>query len=303
MSALHRNGVGASCVGTPPGHYPSLLAFLVQRFPTVDEVEWQLRFARGDILNAQGLPLPANAPFVPASKVFYFRSLRHERRIPFEHAVLYQDAQIVVADKPHFLPVVPAGKYLQETLLVRLKRQLKIDTLAPAHRIDRDTAGLVLFTVQPHERGAYQALFRQRLVNKMYEAIAPVNDAMQFPLMRATRIQPSTTAFMYMAEVQGPPNAYTAIELLQTRDGLGLFCLRPATGQRHQLRVHMHALGMPIVNDQMYPNLLPEVAGDDAAWQERYQSPLQLLAKQLAFTDPITGQARMFESKRTLQWA
>jgi tRNA pseudouridine32 synthase / 23S rRNA pseudouridine746 synthase len=298
---LHRNGVGASCVGTPSGNFASMLDFLVQRFPTIAAHEWQARFVRGDVLNVHGKPLHLHAPYVPASKVYYFRSLQRERHIPFEHTVLYQDAYIVVADKPHFLPVVPSGKYVQETLLVRLKRQLNIDTLAPAHRIDRDTAGLVLFTVQPQQRGAYQALFRKQLVHKTYEAVAPLNPALQFPLERTSRIQSSAT-FMCMTEVPGLANAHTQIELLQTCGALAHVRLRPRTGQRHQLRVHMLALGMPILNDQIYPQLLPEVADDDAAWQARYQSPLQLLAKRLAFTDPITGMQRTFESTRTLRW-
>jgi tRNA pseudouridine32 synthase / 23S rRNA pseudouridine746 synthase len=302
MHALHRNGVGASCVGTPPANYASMLAFLVQRFPSIDAQEWQARFARGDVLNAHGQALDIHAPYVPASKVYYFRSLQQERPIPFEHVVLYQDAHIVVADKPHFLPVVPSGKYLQETLLVRLKRQLGIHTLAPVHRIDRDTAGLVLFTVQPHERGAYQALFRRHLVEKTYEAIAPINPALQFPLVRASRIQTSA-AFMCMVEVPGAPNAHTCLECIQTHGTLGHFCLHPRTGQRHQLRVHMHALGMPIVNDQIYPQLMPEISPhDDAAWQARYALPLQLLAKRLAFTDPITEQPRVFESTQALDF-
>jgi tRNA pseudouridine32 synthase/23S rRNA pseudouridine746 synthase len=299
MSALHRNGLSASCVGTPPGGFASLLAFLVQRFPTIGMAEWRARLARGDVLNAHGAAYAVDAPYPPATKVYYFRSAIAERPIPFEHAVLYQDAHIVVADKPHFLPVAPSGKYVRETLLVRLKTQLGIDMLAPAHRIDRDTAGLVLFTVQPAQRGAYQRLFARRQVQKIYEAIAPLNTALQFPLTRHTHLA-RHDAFMQAVEVPGAPNAHTVIELMESRSGLGRYRLRPSTGQRHQLRVHMNALGMPIVNDQMYPALWPEVEDDDAAWALRYAQPLQLLAKQLAFTDPVTGQQRVFTSTRVL---
>jgi tRNA pseudouridine32 synthase/23S rRNA pseudouridine746 synthase len=299
--ALHRNGVGASCVGTPPGNYPSLLAFLAQRFPTIAQDEWIARLSRGDVLNERGEPFAPGAPYPAASKVYYFRALAAERHIPFEAAVLFEDDYIVVADKPHFLPVVPSGKYLQETLLVRLKRQLAIDTLAPVHRIDRDTAGLVLFTKQPATRGAYQALFRKRLVHKEYQAIAPFNPALVLPLTRATRMA-SSDAFMCMLEVPGEPNAITRIELLQERGARARYTLLPATGQRHQLRVHMNALGLPIENDEIYPVLRPEVADDDAAWQARYGRPLKLLAKVLVFTDPITGEPRRFESSRLLDF-
>ncbi|MGL4574367.1 MAG: pseudouridine synthase [Burkholderiaceae bacterium] len=298
-TALHRNGVGASCVGTPPGTYPSLLAFLAQRFPTIAQDEWIARLSRGDVLSESGQPFAPNAPYPPASKVYYFRALAVERHIPFEASVLFEDDLIIVADKPHFLPVVPSGKYLQETLLVRLKRQLGIDTLAPVHRIDRDTAGLVLFTKQPATRGAYQALFRKRLVHKEYEAIAPFSAALAFPLTRATRMA-SSEEFMCMIEVPGEPNAITRIELLEQRGALARYKLLPATGQRHQLRVHMNALGLPIENDEIYPALLPEVQDDDAAWQARYARPLRLLAKGLAFTDPVTGVERRFESERRL---
>jgi tRNA pseudouridine32 synthase / 23S rRNA pseudouridine746 synthase len=304
VDTLHRNGLPASCVGTPPGQFDSLLAFLVQRFPTIAAHEWQARLARGDVLNAQGIAYAVDAPYPPASKVYYFRRIVAERVIPFEHTVLYQDAHIVVADKPHFLPVAPSGRYVQETLLVRLKRQLNIATLAPAHRIDRDTAGLVLFTVQPAERGAYQRLFAQRQVHKVYEAIAPLARqarGLQFPLTRSSRLV-RHAEFMQAIEVPGEPNAHTVIDLVQSRECLGHFALTPSTGQRHQLRVHMNALGMPIVNDQMYPTLQPEVPDDDAAWAARYRQPLQLLAKRLEFIDPITQQRRAFESARTLMF-
>jgi tRNA pseudouridine32 synthase/23S rRNA pseudouridine746 synthase len=273
----------------------------VQRFPTIAQAEWIARLSRGDVLSESGEPFAPGAPYPPASKVYYFRALAAERRIPFEAVVLFEDDYIVVADKPHFLPVVPSGKYLQETLLVRLKRQLAIDTLAPVHRIDRDTAGLVLFTKQPAMRGAYQALFRKRLMHKEYEAIAPFNAALAFPLTRATRMQ-SSEDFMCMIEVPGEPNAITQIELLEQCGALVRYKLLPATGQRHQLRVHMNALGLPIENDEIYPALLPELPDDDAAWQARYARPLKLLAKVLAFTDPVTSEQRSFESTRTLEF-
>lgn len=297
-----RDGVSPSCVALPPGPWPTLLDFLAQRIPAVTRDDWAQRMQRGEVLNAQGQGVPPHAPYAPHSKLYYYRSLPFEHRIPFEEGIVFQDELIVVADKPHFLPVTPKGRYVQETLLVRLKRRLGIDTLAPMHRLDRETAGLLMFSVQPSTRGAYQNLFRDRVVHKVYEAIAPVNEALQWPLTRHSRLVESER-FMAMHEVPGEPNAHTHIDLLSTApsgSGPGLrgrYRLRPVTGQKHQLRAHMNALGLPIEGDRIYPTLqpdLPEGATPD------HSHPLQLLAQAVSFTDPITGQARHFESRLRL---
>ena len=214
--------------------------------------------------------------------------------------MLYRDQYIVVVDKPHFLPVIPSGRYLQETLLVRLKRSLGIDTLAPVHRIDRDTAGLVLFTLQPATRGAYHALFREHRVCKRYEAIAAMHPDLILPLTRRSRLVQSAASFMQMIECEGAPNAETRIDLLESRDGLARYRLQPLTGQKHQLRVHLAALGIPILNDRIYPHLTPEATGDAVTMEHRYREPLQLLAQSLAFIDPFTGLSREFQSEQRL---
>ncbi len=290
------NGVSPSCVALPHGPWPTVLAFLAERIPAVTEADWAARMARGEVRDAQGLPIAPDAPYRSQTRVYYWRSLPFEHRVPFEERVVFQDDYLVVADKPHFLPVTPKGRYLQETLLVRLKRKLGIDTLVPMHRIDRETAGLVAFTIQPHTRNAYQSLFRDRVVSKVYEAIAPINPALRFPLLHSSRLEESPR-FMAMHEVEGAPNARTEIELLEQANGWGRFRLKPITGQKHQLRAHMAALGMPILNDQIYPELLPalppEVAPD-------FSRPLRLLAQSLAFDDPITGQPRAFHCGRGL---
>jgi tRNA pseudouridine32 synthase / 23S rRNA pseudouridine746 synthase len=287
-------GVGRSCVALPEGPWATQLEFLVQRFPRIAREEWLLRLQRGDVTDAQGGRVAPDAPFTPHTKLFYYRRLPTETRIPFDETVLYQDDLIVVADKPHFLPVTPTGRYLQETLLVRLRRKLGIDTLAPVHRIDRETAGLVLFTIQPHTRGRYQVLFRERAVEKRYEAIAPLKAGL--PLIHASRLEEGDS-FMTMREVPGEPNAETRIELLETLGGVGRYELRPLTGKRHQLRVHMAALGVPILNDLIYPVLQPDTLEPD------YSQPLQLLARSLAFTDPVSGESRRFESRHRLAHA
>jgi tRNA pseudouridine32 synthase/23S rRNA pseudouridine746 synthase len=267
----------------------------VQQFPAIARSEWIARMARGDVLDEQGARIAPGTPYRAHCKVFYYRSLAREPHIPFEETVLYQDDHILMADKPHFLPVVPSGRYLQETLLVRLKRKTGIDTLAPVHRIDRETAGLVLFTIEPHMRGIYQSLFRERRVDKVYHAIAPWRAGLAMPQTRRSRLA-DAEAFMQMREIEGAPNAETAIALLERRGELARYELRPVSGQRHQLRVHMAALGIPIVNDAIYPVLQPEQAEPD------YRNPLQLLARSMEFTDPLTGLARRFESARALDF-
>jgi tRNA pseudouridine32 synthase/23S rRNA pseudouridine746 synthase len=225
-------------------------------------------------------------------RIYYYRDVDVEPRIPFEEAVLYQDAHLVVADKPHFLPVTPSGHYLQETLLVRLKKRLGIDTLIPIHRIDRETAGLVLFSINPGERNAYQAMFRDHAVTKHYEAIAPWRQDLTWPVTRKSRIV-EDEPFFRQREVSGQPNSETHMDVIEKNGGLARYALSPVTGKKHQLRVHMNALGLPILNDRMYPPVA-ETPDDD------YSLPLQLLAKSITFTDPVTGQARSFQSQRTL---
>lgn len=293
-----RDGVGASWVALPAGEWSTVIDFLVTRFPAIDRADWQARVQRGDVLDASGSALSPDAPYRPNGMVFYYRSVAAEHPIPFEATILFQDDWLVAMDKPHFLPVTPSGHYLQQTLLVRMKRALGIDTLAPMHRIDLDTAGIVLFTVQPRTRDRYQALFRERAVDKVYEAIAPWRPELTLPLTRSSRLVESA-AFMQMEEVAGVPNAETSVTLLEVRNGRARYRLQPATGQKHQLRVHMAALGIPIVNDRIYPILQPALAPGSAP---DYSAPLQLLAQSLAFTDPFSGERRDFRSGLGLQF-
>jgi tRNA pseudouridine32 synthase/23S rRNA pseudouridine746 synthase len=293
LSPPTRDGVGPSVVALPAGTWPTLLDFLVERFPAIARDEWQARMARGEVSDAHGTALPPDAPYRAQTKVHYYRSLPDEPRIPFEATVLFQDAHLLVADKPHFLPVTPSGRYLQETLLVRLKRQLGLDTLAPVHRLDRDTAGLVLFTLQPATRGVYQSVFRDRLAHKGYEAVAPFDATVDMPTTRRSRIE-DAPHFMQVHEVPGDPNAETVIERLDTHGGWARYALRPRTGLRHQLRVQMAGLGLPIVNDRLYPVLQPDEPLPD------FTRPLQLLARTLEFTDPLSGAPRRFESRQRL---
>lgn len=287
------DGVGPSCVALPPGPWATVLDFLVQRFGAVPRAEWCARLSGGRVIDAGGTPLPLDAPYRPHAKLYYYRSVADEATLPFQEEVLYQDEHLVVADKPHFLPVTPGGRHVRETLLGRLKRRLGIDTLSPIHRIDRETAGLVAFSVQAGDRGRYHALFRERAVDKRYEAIAPWRPGLAFPLHIHSRLVDSPTAFMQVGVAEGEPNAETHVDLLEVEGGLGRYALRPVTGRRHQLRVHMASLGCPIVGDRIYPTLRPDAPHDLA-------HPLRLLARHLAFTCPVTGRVHAFESRRTL---
>lgn len=293
---VSRNGVGPSSIALPPGQWQTVIDFLVEQFPAIPRSEWMARMQRGDVLDASGQALNVSSGYQPNSKIFYFRSLPIEPRIPFDEVVLYQDDYLIAVDKPHFLPVTPAGRYLQETLLVRLKNSLGIDTLAPMHRIDRETAGLVLFTIQPYTRNLYQSLFRERSVSKEYQAIAPYRADLALPTIYRNRLIESA-AFMKMEEVAGEPNAETAIDLMEVEGALARYKLEPVSGQKHQLRAHMAALGIPILNDRIYPELYP----DEGAEQD-YSQPLKLLAKTISFTDPISHQLRQFESRQSLSF-
>ncbi|MCY7370751.1 MAG: RluA family pseudouridine synthase [Polaromonas sp.] len=287
-----RHGVGPSCVGLPAGPWPSFTDFLVERFPAVTRKTWLARMAGGLVTDEFGEPVTPERAYRGHMRLYYYRDVPEEPDVPFDETVLFQDAHLVACDKPHFLPVTPSGNYLQHTLLVRLKNRLQIDTLVPIHRIDRETAGVVLFAVQPVERDAYQALFRRHEVEKNYEAIAPWRAGLEFPLIRKSRIV-QDQPFFRQREVAGEPNSETRIEVIEGEGDRARYRLSPVTGKKHQLRVHMHALGMPIENDRMYPPVSPTPDDD-------YALPLQLLARSIAFVDPVTGQARRFESRFSL---
>lgn len=287
-----RDGLNPSCVVVPPGAATAALDFFDQRFAFIGREQWRARLAGGEIVDAQGAVLAPETPLRGGERLYYYRIIEDEPPVPFEEAVVWQDAHLLVADKPHFLPVIPSGKYARETLLVRLRHRFGLPHLSPIHRIDRDTAGLVLFSVDPRSRNAYQALFRERLVHKVYHAVAPWNPALAWPVQRASRIA-EAGHFMQQCEVPGAPNAWTTIRPLEVRGAQALYELQPLSGQRHQLRVHMAALGLPLQGDAIYPRLLPENRTD-------YSQPLQLLAKSLSFVDPLNHQLRQFQSPRNL---
>ena len=283
----------ASVLQLPPGDWPSLLDGLCARFPQVDRARWLDRFVRGRVLDSEQRPLPADAPYRVGTTVHYFREVAEETVIPFEETIVHEDGHLVVADKPHFLAVVPAGGHVRETLLARLIRRLGNPDLVPLHRIDRGTAGLVLFSADPRSRRAYQDLFRLRRIEKRYEAVAPGLPDVSFPQLRESRLV-NSEPFFRMQEVDGATNAWTRIEVLRAEGAWWRYALFPVSGRKHQLRVQMAGLGAPIRNDAYYPVLKAKTADD-------YSRPLQLLARGLSFVDPLTGVRRAFESQRTLK--
>ena len=295
------NGVGPSSHWLPAGSWKSVLDFLKERFPQVDVATWTARMGRGEVTDESGLRLNPESPYREGACIYYYRELEDEIKIPFKENVLYENDDILVVDKPHFLPVVPAGRFLQETLLVRLRRRGKPNFLVPIHRLDRETAGVVLFSVNPKTRGHYTSLFRERKVQKLYEALAPAPESragISFPQTRRSRIVRGEP-FFRMQEVEGEPNSETRIEVDETASkrthDVSLYRLQPITGKKHQLRLHLAALGFPVVNDKIYPNYVREPDNDND-----FSKPLKLLARSIAFKDPLTGRECYFESSQSL---
>ena len=257
------------------------------------------RAIAGEVVDQHGAVL-GPATVLPAGAVVYlYRDLLDEVPVPFDIPVLYQDEDIVVADKPHFLATMPRGRHVAQTALVRLRRQLGLDELSPAHRLDRLTAGVLLFTTHREVRGAYQTLFARGAVHKTYLAMSAVDPNVMLPQVVRSRIIKRRGNFQAVADA-GEPNAETLVELSpasgrgypQPPDGL--YRLTPRTGRTHQLRVHMTSLGLPIYGDPLYPNVI-DVAGDD------FSTPLQLLAQRIEFDDPLSGTRREFVSSRRLE--
>lgn len=286
-------GTPASRFQLPPGPWATVLEALCACFPQVDAATWRDRFARGRVLDPAGRPLDVSAAFRVGADIRYFREVVDEPRIPFAETVVHADAHLVVAHKPHFLPVAPTGAYVRETLLTRLVRRFDNPALVPLHRIDRDTAGLVLFSANPESRAAYQALFRERRIRKEYVAVAPPLPGLVFPHVHRSRLERGEP-FFRMREAAGDPNSETVLDVLERGADAWRYRLEPVTGRKHQLRVHMAALGAPILHDRFYPELRAEGPDDPAR-------PLQLFAVSLAFDDPLTGAPRSFQAQA--DWA
>lgn len=280
------DGIPASQFQLPSGPWHTVLQALCACFPGVSAETWRDRFARGRVLDDQQQALDIATPYRLGAEIYYFREVADEPIITATETVVHADAHIVVACKPHFLPVVPAGAYVRQTLLTRLVQRLDNPALVPLHRIDRDTAGLVLFSANPATRGIYQALFRERRIRKHYLAVAPPLPGLTFPYVHRSRLE-SGEPFFRMRECVGEPNSETVIDVVARGADAWIYRLEPVTGRKHQLRVHMAALGAPILHDRFYPDLEDQRPDDP-------ERPLQLFAQTLAFDDPLTGEPRHF---------
>ncbi|UNU74293.1 pseudouridine synthase [Moraxella nasovis] len=272
----------------------TIFEFFCQKFSHISEDVWRQRFLSGQVLDECGQALSLDTPYRYGKNVYYYRWVDGEVVVPFSHKILYEDDEIIIVDKPHFLAVSPAGSHVSQTLLTRLKYETHNQNLSPIHRLDRQTAGLIMISKNPKTRDSYQALFRHNRITKVYHAIAPVSKNQAFPCelsLHLTRGEP----FYTMRVTKGEPNSQTFIDLLDVQDNLAKYELRPTTGKLHQLRVHLTHLGLPILHDEFYPTVCHQPKDD-------FTKPLQLLAKSLQFIDPMTGRQQYFESTRTLLW-
>jgi tRNA pseudouridine32 synthase / 23S rRNA pseudouridine746 synthase len=274
-----RDGLGPARVRL---HGGPVLAELTVRFGAPARA----KVLAGEVVDAHGAVVDETTALPGRSIVYLYREPPDEVPVPFDIPVLYRDANIVVVDKPHFLATMPRGRHVAQTALVRLRRELGLPELSPAHRLDRLTAGVLLFTTRREVRGAYQTLFARGLVSKTYLARAAVDPALVLPRVVRSRIVKCRGHLQAVCE-PGVPNAETLVEKVSD----GLYRLTPRTGRTHQLRVHMASLGLPIEGDPLYPNVIDVPAGD-------FSTPLQLLAQRIEFNDPVTGLRRVFVSRR-----
>jgi tRNA pseudouridine32 synthase/23S rRNA pseudouridine746 synthase len=291
-----RNGVNATRLRLPSeGPWETALEFILDRFDHVDPEGIGKRFDRGEVVALGGESLTRSTPLGEHTFIWYYRELPVEERLPVELSVLHRDDRLLVVDKPHFLPTTPGGMYVAESALVRLRVELGLPDLIPMHRLDRMTAGILMFSIDPATRGAYQLLFENRRISKEYRAVAALRPELELataPLDVRSRIVKSRT-YLLAQEVEGPANTHTTVSLLDQRGDRGLYRLQPHTGKTHQLRLHMASLGLGIIHDPFYPVLHPQAPDD-------YTRPLQLLASSIAFTDPLDGSERYYESARAL---
>ncbi|WP_120004078.1 pseudouridine synthase [Nesterenkonia muleiensis] len=324
-----RNGVNATRLRVPlTGPWSTVHEYVLETFGHIDPAGITARFSSGEVVDSAGAPVTAQAPLGSAEFIWYYRSLPKEAALPVTEQILFEDDHLLAVDKPHFLPTTPAGRYVQESLLVRLRNRLSLPELVPIHRLDRGTAGVVLFAKNPETRGAYQLLFENRRVSKTYQCVSLLNDQPyavtdRFPLTVRNRIEKTKGVVVsqlvsYEVADSGKrphdrrfpakgrrrtdpvpgPNSSSRIELIehgQNRAGrsVALFRLTPHTGKTHQLRVHMAMLGLGILHDRFYPELWDDSPDD-------FDAPLQLLAHSLSFTDPLSAAPRCFTSQRKL---
>ncbi|MEU8433145.1 pseudouridine synthase [Streptomyces sp. NPDC029216] len=280
----------------PGGRWPHLGDYLTERYAGTRGAESMARLlAGGRVLGEGGRVLRPQDPYEPGGWLWFHRDMPAEPPVPFPLRVVYRDRHLLVVDKPHFLATTPRGSHVTQTALARLRRELDLPALSPAHRLDRMTAGLVMFSIRPEDRGAYQLLFQQRRVRKEYEALAAYDPGVTLPRTVRSHIEKVRGVMAAVEVPDAEPNAESLVELTGTRGTVGRYRLTPHTGRTHQLRVHMNGLGLPILGDPVYPVVAEPADPSD------YRRPLQLLARTLSFTDPVTGLVHRLETGLTLQ--
>ncbi|MGS0827653.1 pseudouridine synthase [Shewanella sp. 0m-8] len=270
---------------------PTVFSFLISQFPTIAKAVWQARIVEGKVHWRDGTPITLDTPFAPRERVYYYREVECESIIPFKEQVLLQTNAFMLVFKPHFLAVNPSGNFVNECLVNRLRIKTGNQEIVAAHRLDRATAGVMLLSLNSDTRHDYHELFKRGEICKTYQAIAPLNaevnslitqGALSLPMAWTVknRLQKTVPSFL-MCISEGEANSHSTIRLIEVHNGFGLFELEPITGKTHQLRLHMMSLGMPLLNDRLYPELLDKAADD-------FATPLKLMAKRLCFIDPIT---------------
>jgi len=270
---------------------PTIFEYLLARFPQVHANIWRARVLEGQVTLSDGTTLREDSPYRHGTMVFYRKEVPSEPPSLEEPLIVYRDEEILVVHKPHGTPVTPSGEHIERSLLIRLLRSTGLPDLAPVHRLDRDTAGLLLFTIKPAARSHYHRLFAEGRIDREYVAVAHVTDHQEGKhWLVENRMEPGEPWYRQQI-VEGPVNAITQIDLVELRSGFGLFRLFPKSGRKHQLRVHMTSIGCPIFGDPFYPTIVEKREGDP---------PLQLLSKRLAFIDPLTGESRVFDSPKKL---
>ncbi|PQP23638.1 pseudouridine synthase [Rhodococcus opacus] len=289
-----RNGLGPDRIRMPAGVGTKTVAeFLVETYPD-ERGHWLSLIDGGEVVDEHGRVVDRETRYAPTRFVYFYRDPAPEIPVPFEIDILHRDDHLVVIDKPHFLATIPRGAHITETAVVRLRRALDLPDLTPAHRLDRMTAGVLVFLIRREDRRPYQELFVSQKVTKEYEAVAGHDPALAFPRTIRSRIV-KEHGIMTATEEPGEPNSETVVDLIEARDGRARYRLLPKTGRTHQLRLHMSSLGLPIEGDNYYPDFRRSEPGD-------FSTPLRLLARAIEFTDPRSGEVRRFESRRTLGW-
>jgi tRNA pseudouridine32 synthase / 23S rRNA pseudouridine746 synthase len=276
------------------GGFTSVYDFLIEQFPQIDAKVWHERITNQKVTFDDGSPVYIDTTFQKNRRLKYYREVVNEPKIPFEERVLFENEHFLIADKPHFLPIHPAGKYVNETLISRLRAKHNYSDLVAAHRLDRLTAGLVLCIKKKSSRAAYQNLFMERNISKSYLAVGDIPADSQTQWHVINKMAPIKENFR-MQIIKGEANTESFIELIDSKDNLGLFKLKPVTGKKHQLRVHLCSIGSKIQNDNLYP--LPSQTSEDC-----YDAPMQLLAQELSFIDPFTQKRMFFTSQLKLNF-